>query len=430
VAALFDGAQWMRDARVDVGDDGRVASVAPWSRDAEADASVTTSTLDGVVVPALPNLHGHAFQRGFAGRAEQRGAHEPDSFWAWRTRMYAAAAALEPDRLFATATALYRELRAAGFGSVAEFHYVHHAADGRPYDDPLAMTDALVAAADAAGIRLCLLPVLYQRRGFDDARPLDEQRRFVLDTDAYLRLLESLQPKLRGTHHRAGIAFHSLRAVPLEAIRDVIEFRKAWDATAPVHVHVAEQPAEVEACLAAHRRRPVELLLESFEVDAAWCLVHATHTTPDEVRGLASAGAVAGLCPTTEANLGDGLFDLPALLVAQGHFGVGTDSHVSVCPFEELRWLEYGQRLRTGRRLIADGPTCHVGTNLWSRAATGGARALGLEVGRIEPGAAADWLVFEGPEDPDITVEELLDVAVFARPPRRRATWIAGRPPA
>lgn len=426
ITALFDGTHWMRDVCVEVGEDGRVARVTEASQTSDQGAPEPFA-IEGVVIPALPNLHSHAFQRGFAGRAERRGPADRDSFWTWRAQMYAAAAALDPDGLQVTATRLYRELRAAGFGSVAEFHYVHHAADGQPYADPLAMMDALVAAADAAGIRLCLLPVLYQRRGFDDDRPLDEQRRFVLRTDAYARVLEALQARLRGTVHRAGVAFHSLRAVSLDAMRAVLSFRRAWDPTAPVHVHVSEQPAEVQACLAAHGRRPVELLLESVEVDSAWCLVHATHASPAELEGVAAAGAVVGLCPTTEANLGDGCFDLPELLASGGRFGVGTDSHVGVCPFEELRWLEYVQRLRTGRRLVVDGPTPNVGTNLWAHACAGGRAALGLDVGRVQPGSFADWVVFDPP--PEVPLDELLDVSTFARPPRRRATWIGGRPP-
>jgi formimidoylglutamate deiminase len=420
--ALFDGVQWRRDVVVEVDDAGIIAGIGG--------DDVGATDVPGTAVPALPNLHSHAFQRAMAGRAEQRSPLGADSFWTWRDRMYRAVRHLDPDRLRAVATELYRELAARGFGSVAEFHYVHHRADGRPYESPWAMTDALVAAADQAGVRLCLLPVLYQRGGFRAPEPSTAQRPFVLNTAAYLELLEGLWERHAGGPHRVGIAFHSLRAVSLDAIQAVLAHRGARDPEAPVHIHVAEQPREVEECLAVHGRRPVELLLKEVDVDPHWCLVHATHATPDELQGVAERGAVAGLCPTTEANLGDGWFDLPTYLEAGGLFGVGTDSHVSVCPFEELRWLEYGQRLRTGRRHVVDGPTSHVGTNLWAHALVGGARALGLSVGRIAPGYAADWMVLDPGGVGGVPVAERLDVATFGRNAPAVATWSAGVPSA
>jgi formimidoylglutamate deiminase len=402
--AVFDGERWLRDVRVDVGEDGRIVAMGPAGPGAQP---------SGTVIPALPNLHGHAFQRAMAGRAEVRGPDPADSFWTWRARMYAEAGGLDPERLRSGATALYRELRAAGYGTVVEFHYVHQRPDGGDYATPGAMLLALVDAAEAAGVRLTLLPVLYQRAGFESPDPTPAQRRFVLSVDAYLRRFDDLFARLRGTPHRAGFAVHSLRAVGLEAVDAVLQHRRAVDPTAPVHIHVAEQPAEVEACRAALGAPPVRVLLDRFELDAAWCLVHATHAAPGELREAAARGAVVGLCPTTEANLGDGLFDLPTFLDAGGAFGVGSDSHVSVCPFEELRWLEYGQRLRTGRRNVVDTPTAHVGTNLWRRALAGGAAASGQPLPRLEVGAPADLLVFEDEGLAGVPVEQRLDVLIF-----------------
>lgn len=425
IETLFDGAQWLHDAVISVDDLGHVVDL---SSDARAEWGSELHRIGGTVVPAQVNLHSHAFQREMAGRAEVRGPDVRDSFWTWRQSMYQLAGQLEPDGLCDGATRLYRQLRARGFGSVVEFHYVHHRPDGAPYAAPSAMADALIRAAEDAGIVLTLLPVLYQRRGFLGDAPLPEQARFCLSTDAYLRALEDLQSKLRGSRHRVGVAFHSLRAVSLEAIRSVLAFRQSWDPESPVHIHVAEQEAEVEQCLDAHGARPIQLLAAEVDLDPRWCLVHATHATPDELRSVASSGAVVGLCPSTEANLGDGLFDLPDFLEAGGRWGIGTDSHVTLCPFEELRWLEYGQRLATKARLVVDGPTRHVGTNLWMRALDGGRRAAGHPPGGLVPGAPADWVIL--PEELDgVPLENRLDVAIFGRDRLQLETWVGGQPP-
>lgn len=299
-------------------------------------------------VPGIANLHSHAFQRAMAGLAERQ-THPEDSFWTWREIMYRFAARMTPDSMHAVATQLYAEMLEAGYTTVCEFHYVHHQPDGTPYADPAAMSKALVAAARDTGIRLTLLPVLYMTGGFD-GRPLSaRQRRFGHDVDGFLRLLELLAP-LRDDTLRIGCAFHSLRAVPEAAMRDVLA---ALPADAPVHIHIAEQVGEVQDCLAIRNARPVEWLLREFPVDHRWTLVHATHLTKDETRGIAASGATVAICPTTEANLGDGLFPLQDYLRHGGRWGIGSDSHVSVSPVEELRWLEYGQRLVTRHRNIA-----------------------------------------------------------------------------
>lgn len=299
-------------------------------------------------LPGIANLHSHAFQRAMAGLAERQ-TNPEDSFWTWRETMYRMAALFDPDALHAVASQLYVEMLEAGYTSVCEFHYLHHAPDGAPYDDPAAMSKALVAAARDTGIRLTLLPVLYMSGGFD-GRPLGaRQKRFGFDVDGYLRLFESLHAG-QGAGLRVGCALHSLRAVPEGAMRAVVD---ALPGDARIHIHVAEQVGEVQDCLAVRNARPVEWLLAHAPVDARWTLVHATHLDEAEVAGIARSGATVALCPTTEANLGDGLFPLRAYLAAGGAWGIGSDSHISVSPVEELRWLEYGQRLVTRHRNIA-----------------------------------------------------------------------------
>src|SRR5690606_2045155 len=281
------------------------------------------------ILPGIPNLHSHAFQRAMAGLAEHR-THPQDSFWTWRELMYRFAARMDPDSTHAVATQLYAEMLEAGYTTVCEFHYLHHQPDGRPYDDPAAMSRALVAAARDTGIRLTLLPVLYMTGGFDGQPLSPRQQRFGHDVDGFLRLLGSLQP-LQDDMLRIGCAFHSLRAVPEDAMRQVLA---ALPADAPVHLHIAEQVPEVDASLAARGERPVQWLLRRFAVDRRWTLVHATHLDADEVRGIAASGATVAICPTTEANLGDGLFPLRDYLDAGGRWGIGSDSHVSVSPVE------------------------------------------------------------------------------------------------
>ena len=311
-------------------------------------AGLATAVDGGWSVPGIANLHSHAFQRAMAGLAERQ-THPEDSFWTWREIMYRFAARMDPDSTYAVATQLYAEMLEAGYTTVCEFHYVHHQPDGRPYADPAAMSKALIAAARDTGIRMTLLPVLYMTGGFDGRELSARQQRFGHGVEDFLRLLEGLRA-LQDESLRVGCAFHSLRAVPEAAMREVLA---ALPADAPVHLHIAEQVGEVQDCLAVRDARPVEWLLREFAVDARWTLVHATHLTREETRGIASSGATVAICPTTEANLGDGLFPLRDYLQAGGRWGIGSDSHVSVSPVEELRWLEYGQRLVTRHRNIA-----------------------------------------------------------------------------
>ena len=301
-------------------------------------------------LPGIPNIHSHAFQRAMAGLAERK-SDRADSFWTWRELMYRFAGRITPESMHDIAAQLFVEMLQAGYTSVCEFHYLHHQADGQTYDDPAAMSRALIDAARETGIRLTLLPVLYLTGGFD-GRPLsDRQRRFGNSVEAYLSLLENLRSE-QGPLLRVGVALHSLRAVPAEAIRQVCAAIPA-DEARPIHIHISEQVAEVEECVALRGARPVEWLLANAPVDENWTLVHATHLTDAETRGIVRSGAVVALCPTTEANLGDGLFPLGEFISLGGRFGVGSDSNVSVSPVEELRWLEYGQRLFTRQRNIA-----------------------------------------------------------------------------
>jgi formimidoylglutamate deiminase len=344
------------------------------------------------VLPGMPNLHSHAFQRAMAGLAERRSKAD-DSFWSWRETMYAFAAAIDPDQLKAIATQLYVEMLKAGYTQVCEFHYLHHQPDGTPYAQPEAMSLALIEAAREAGIGLTLLPVLYMSGGFDGRALTARQRRFGHSVEGYLRLLETLRAH-ESDDLRVGIALHSLRAVPEQALAELLASPLAQ--TGPIHIHIAEQIGEVQDCLATRGARPVEWLFEHAEVDRRWCLVHATHLTDAEAAQLARSGAVAGLCPTTEANLGDGLFPLASFLDAGGTLGIGSDSHISISPVEELRWLEYGQRLLSRHRNIAarrQGDS--VGETLWRAALTGGAQASGVPIGELRADARADLIVLD-----------------------------------
>jgi len=396
---------WEADVAFGIAD-GRF-TVAP------AEAGTSAPRLGRWLLPGMPNLHSHAFQRAMAGLAERQ-TNAQDSFWTWRETMYAFAGRIGPDELQAIAAQLYVEMLEAGYTQVCEFHYLHHQPDGKPYADPAAMSLALIEAARETGIGLTLLPTLYQTGGFDGRELGERQRRFGHATDAYLDLLQRLRAQENATL-RVGVALHSLRAVPQASLQAVLDSGLVDDA--PIHIHIAEQIGEVQDCLALRNARPVEWLLGNAPVDPRWTLVHATHLTEAETRGLAASGAVAGLCPTTEANLGDGLFPLKEFLAADGILGIGSDSHISVSPVEELRWLEYGQRLVSRHRNIAvSESSSSVGETLWGDALFGGARAAGVALGAIEEGARADLLVLDdtAPQFAGREPDALLDTFVFS----------------
>jgi formimidoylglutamate deiminase len=391
-ALLTDG--WAKDVLIEIDSFGDITSVTTHTTPGSARRA------GGPVIPGMPNVHSHAFQRAMAGLSEQTGRNGAndrfDSFWTWRTVMYEFLSKLGPDAVETIAAQVYVEMLKAGYTAVAEFHYLHHDPSGRPYNDVAEMSERLVAAAQAACIGLTLLPVLYGTGGFGGIPAREGQRRFLNDPDRLLRLVEELQR--RHPEVRVGIAPHSLRAVTPEMLCAAVAGITALDPSAPIHLHIAEQIKEVEDCVAWSGLRPVAWLFAHQPVDQRWCLVHATHVGVEETGTLAQSGAVVALCPTTEANLGDGLFPAIEYLAAGGEFGIGSDSHVSVSPVEELRWLEYGQRLATRRRnCLAVGPlaTRHTGASLYLGALSGGRRATGRRVGRIAKGERADLLVLD-----------------------------------
>lgn len=371
-----------------------------------ANTPLVATTADGRwTLPGIANLHSHAFQRAMAGLAERQ-TDRADSFWTWRETMYRFAACFDPDTLHAVAAQLYAEMLEAGYTAVCEFHYLHHDRDGTPYADRAAMSRALIAAARETGIRLTLLPVLYMSGGFDGRALGGRQRRFAHDVDEYLHLLDLLRGE-EDERVRLGYALHSLRAVPPEAMRAVLD---PLPHGMRVHIHIAEQVAEVDECVALRGARPVEWLLANAEVDARWTLVHATHLSEAEVQGLARSGATVAICPTTEANLGDGLFPLRPFLDAGGRWGIGSDSHVSVSPVEELRWLEYGQRLVTRRRNIAVADSPSVGESLLRGVVDSAAQATGFD------DLARDRIVLDAaaPALAGATAQDVIDRWVFA----------------
>jgi len=407
-ALLPDG--WAKRVRIDWDTAGTITTVTAGNSQGSAERA-------DALLPGMANLHCHAFQRAMAGLT-QRAGPEGDDFWSWREVMYRFLAKLEPDQIAAIAAQLYVEFLKSGYTAVAEFHYLHNDPAGRPYADRAELANQIALAAGAAGIRLTLLPVLYQTGNFGGAPPSEGQRRFLMKTDAFNALVESLHKSLRGSRAiRVGIAPHSLRAVPPAALREAKAALDRLDGSAPIHIHAAEQTKEVEDCVAWCKKRPVEWLLDEMRPDKRWTLIHCTHMTADETRRLAESGATAGLCPTTEADLGDGLFPLVDYLAANGKFGVGSDSNVGVAPAEELRWLEYGHRLaRRRRNLVPAERGQSIGAQLWRAALAGGAQALAQPVGALAPGCRADFLALDR-NHPSLAGQRgdgLLDALVFA----------------
>ncbi|MFN3514986.1 MAG: formimidoylglutamate deiminase [Phenylobacterium sp.] len=415
-ALLADG--WAERVRIGI-EGGRIARIEVGCDPAPGEER------HAAAVPGLCNLHSHAFQRGMAGLAEVRGpAH--DDFWTWREVMYRFLDRLTPDQVEAIAAQAYAEMLQQGFTRVGEFHYLHHDPDGRPYDRVSELAERVVAAADETGLGLTLLPVFYAHGGFGGAEANPRQRRFLNDVESFSRLLEESRKAVAPLSDPVvGVAPHSLRAVTPEELGAVAGMAGGG----PVHIHAAEQVKEVEDCLAWSGARPVQWLLEHTAVDEAWCLIHATHLTPEETQGLAARGAVAGLCPVTEANLGDGVFPATDYLRANGRFGVGTDSNILIDAAGELRALEYAQRLtRRGRNILAAAEGASVGGDLFRRALAGGAQALGLAQYGIQAGAAADIVSFDL-DHPSMVArarDGLLDAWIFAGG-RVDCVWRFGR---
>ena len=378
-------AGWQRDVLFEWDAHGDLTLVAPGA------APPPGARQAQYVLPGMVNLHSHAFQRALGGLTEIAG-EGPDSFWTWRDLMYRFAARITPDQIEAIAAQLFAECLRHGYTSLCEFHYLQRDVDGRNYARPAETAERVAAAGASTGMGLTLLPVLYSHAGFGEQPLKPAQARFRTNVDEVLGIVEALGALCSG-QLEVGAAPHSLRAATIDQIRAL---SAGLPQGRPLHIHIAEQQGEVEQCLEHARRRPVEYLMDHIALDARWCLVHATHLNNAEVIALARSGAVAGLCPTTEANLGDGLFPLAPFIAAGGRFGVGSDSHVSQSPVEELRWLEYGQRLLHQQRNVAHTRTQrHVGDYLWQAALAGGAHAAGRRVGLLEAGRRADLLVLD-----------------------------------
>ena len=434
---------WRDNVLLTLNDRGAIAALTP-DYDPAAQApdpterrAATIERIAGACLPGLANLHSHAFQRAMAGLAEVAGPRG-DSFWTWRKVMYGFLAKITPDDLEIIAAQLYLEMLKAGYTAVAEFHYLHHDLDGRPYADPAEMSERIIAAADTTGLALTHLPVLYNYSGFGGLPGNDDQLRFRHDATRFLTLLQTLQGRHQGKANLTlGLAPHSLRAVTPALMDEVLAGVETFLPGCPLHLHIAEQTQEVDDCLAWSGKRPVQWLLDhqadkGRALDERWCLIHATHLTAEETRGLAASGAVAGLCPTTEANLGDGLFPIVDYLAEGGAFGLGSDSHITVDPTEELRLLEYGPRLTDrGRNLLAGGEGRSTGARLYHAAAKGGARALGRNSGALAVGRQADFIVLDH-QDPALIGrqgDQLLDSWIFFNGPSRPLSkvFVAGR---
>lgn len=406
-AYLPDG--WRRNVLLRWDAAGTLIEVTP---DTDAPAGVARAA--GPVVPGMPNLHSHAFQRAMAGLTEYR-ANPSDSFWSWRDLMYRFALKITPDALAAIARWLYVEMLKCGYTSVCEFHYVHHAQDGTRYPQLAELGARVIGAARAAGIGITMLPVSYQFAGFGDKPPRDDQRRFINTPDGLLELLDAMRGVAPedGTL-RYGVAPHSLRAVSEAGLRTLLD---GLPGDAPVHIHIAEQTAEVDDCVRTYGARPVQWLLDRLDVGPRWCLVHATHLDAAETEALAKRRAVAGLCLTTEANLGDGVFPAVDYLAHGGVIGIGSDSHASVDWRAELRLLEYGQRLvHRARNVLASDTQPVVADRLFDASLAGGAQASGRPIGALRAGCRADWLVLD-PDHPAIAEHDSaawLSGAVFA----------------
>ena len=419
------GGAWARDVLLEVGEDGRWSGVTP---NAPAQLRSGAALLDGPVLPGLVNAHSHAFQRAIAGLTESSGAGE-DDFWRWRDRMYSAANRITPEQLEAIAAYLYAELVQAGYTEVCEFQYLHNGADGKAYAEPAEMSLALARAARTAGIGLTLLPTLYMRSGFGASGLRPDQQRFASTPESVLRTGATID-RLRDPLVHSGVALHSLRAVDHAALTEVAAAARG---RMPVHIHIAEQQQEVADCIAHHGRRPVEWLLEHVALDARWNLVHATQTTSSELAGVQEKGASIVICPSTEANLGDGVFDLPDWLARAGSWSIGSDSHVTRSWQEELRLLEYSQRLALRQRNIAAGFGQRESTAavLFEGALAGGSAAAGRALGGLKAGERADFMVVDQDSPALLGVPDahVLDALVFSTPHAGvRQVHVAGRP--
>lgn len=422
--AWIDGA-WQESVLLEVDTRGRWSNI----RSGVAEAPQGARRLGGPVLPGLVNAHSHAFQRAFAGLSERRDS-EADDFWSWRDRMYRVALRITPEQMRAVAAQLYVELLRGGYTQVCDFHYLHHDPQGAHYPDPATMCWALTDAAGDVGIGLTVLPVLYERAGFAQPALREDQRRFAGTPSFVHELMRRVQNSGRAQVN-AGVAVHSLRAASAKAIGELL--RLVGDQALPIHIHVAEQTQEVDDCIAATGERPIAWLCSALAPDARWQLVHATHSMPAEIEPVARSGAGIVICPSTEGNLGDGLCDLPGWLAAGVPMAIGSDSHVTRNWPEELRWLEYGQRLLRHQRNVSAAPAAGqpaTAARLFDAALAAGGRAAGQDLWGLVPGARADALVLD-PKMPamlGMPPSHALDALVFAGgEPHFREVMVAGR---
>ena len=424
-ALLPDG--WYPDVCVGLSEDGRIAFVQRSCESPEKDRRPPDTRVD-VLLPAPANLHSHAFQRAMAGLSERRGSDPTDSFWTWRNLMYRFLDRLQPDDMEAIAAFVQMEMLEAGYATNVEFHYVHHQAGGREYDNPAELATRIAAATQISGIGLTLLPVHYQYGGCDQRDLNDGQRRFGTNLSSYGRLWTQAEKAIGHlpADSLIGVAPHSLRAVARESLPELLTIAPS----APFHMHIAEQIAEVHEVESAWGARPLEWLLQNMDVDSRWCLIHCTQMLAHETTGLARSGAVAGLCPITESSLGDGIFDGVNYLAQEGLIGIGSDSNIRISLSEELRTLDYSQRLRDQSRAALATTEHSTGRRIYSEIVRGGAQAAGRQSGRIEVGQWADLLALDTqhPDLQGVTGDTLLDIFIFAGDDRMvREVWSAGR---
>jgi formimidoylglutamate deiminase len=422
------GDQWVDRPIIRISD-GLISAIQIPSEQAETQSAALSRSdfikvipLDGVALPGMVNVHSHAFQRSLAGLSEFRTAAQ-DSFWTWRTQMYDFVRSFQPDDVYQIAKQLYRELLAGGYTTVAEFHYLHANEKGRSYSRLNELSHAVAQAAGDAGINFCLIPVLYQQGGF--GRPLEDgQKRFFLTVEQFFELIESTVNQFgpSGNFHIA-MALHSLRAVEPSVGREAVKQFQSQFLERPIHIHVAEQTQEVDDCVDATGMRSIEYLFDQFEINKNWCLIHCTQSLEHELSMIAQSGAVVGLCPTTEANLGDGIFPAREFLSMGGRIAIGTDSQVANNPAAEFRMLEYSQRLKHRQRCVLATETQSVGRRLFSAALLGGTQATGISTdaaipnspGTLSVGQRADLIVID-PNHPSIggvNGDRLLDRWIF-----------------
>ncbi len=411
VKNAFLGDSWAENVRIEIDNHGDIIN---YQSDSKTNGA---RIVQGTLLPGMTNLHSHAHQRAMAGLAEKAStsSSNQDSFWTWRTTMYHYLERIQPDDLNAIANQLYLEMLQFGYTGVGEFQYLHHNIDGNPYQDRAEMTKQCHQAAIETGIAFTALPVLYAYGGFGTQSASDGQKRFLNNADQFADIVNSLdQEIIKSTNSSLGIAPHSLRAVDQKLLELTLSICPQVEI---IHIHVAEQLKEIEDCLTWSKQRPIEWLLNHYDVNQKWCLIHATHMTKAETESLANSGAVAGLCPTTEANLGDGFFNAGQYFSLDGCWGIGSDSHISISPFEELRWLEYGQRLLTNQRNVLnskDQPS--TGRHLYQQALRGGAQSTARKTGMIKPGYRADFVVIDD-EHPRLygrSQDDLIDSLIFS----------------